>query len=528
MRLAWLRRGALLAALLSLMHACGARTGLRPGDENAEGGEGGGDGPAGGGDPGFEPECRTALDCPNDDLCAPSQCLEGACLKGPSRDCLDTDACTRDRCDPATGACLHEGPTDDDGDGFDEKTTDFEGCGNDCDDDDSAINPAALELCDGRDNDCDDAIDEGTSITYSGLEPVRLSAPDHLRAFRGGLARSEATLGVSYTGVGADSRHRGFFIEIDADGSVITPSRQLNEINADNWAGSLVWTGEYHATAWADARHGNYEIFFNRLTTEGQKLGADLRLTDAPDFSVHPTLVELEDGFVIAWDDRRLEDTGGVAKIFGVHVASNGSVAGEQILTTETDVTEYPAIARGKRRLGLAYTALLPSGEVFGRFRTFSPDFGGPSNYVDFGLDVQEPSVVFAGDRFVVTWQTYAAGPGPSIMAAVISEDGVTEVGATAVTSGATYARTHAVLSLGDRLLLIWADDFDGNYELYSQVMSADLGLLRGRERITFDAADTLSPSAVLTSNGGVGILFDDWRSGSEQVYYTRLDCLAP
>jgi len=46
------------------------------------------------------------------------------------------------------GACV-----DQDGDGF---------CaGEDCDDQDAAVNPAAAEQCDGRDDDCDGAIDEG-------------------------------------------------------------------------------------------------------------------------------------------------------------------------------------------------------------------------------------------------------------------------------------------------------------------------------------------------------------------------------
>jgi hypothetical protein len=45
---------------------------------------------------------------------------------------------------------------DDDGDGYSE-------CDGDCSDSDPTVHPTAAELCDGRDNDCDGAIDEGCS-----------------------------------------------------------------------------------------------------------------------------------------------------------------------------------------------------------------------------------------------------------------------------------------------------------------------------------------------------------------------------
>jgi hypothetical protein len=141
------------------------------------------------------------------------------------------------------------------------------------------------------------------------------------------------------------------------------------------------------------------------------------------------------------------------------------------------------------------------------------------------GSDVQEPSVAYVGGRFVVAFQTYDLGPGDAIEMAVVSEDGIVVKAAAPVTSGANFARTQSLVSLGDRFVLVWADDHDGNYELYSQVMDADLTVLRPRERITFNDADSLWPIATLLPDGGIGILFDDWRTGPRHVYYTRLDC---
>jgi CHRD domain/PKD-like domain/Secretion system C-terminal sorting domain/Putative metal-binding motif/Dictyostelium (slime mold) repeat len=64
----------------------------------------------------------------------------------------DNDPCTFDACDPITGISHTE--IDLDGDTYST-------CEGDCNDNSAAVNPAAIEVCDGIDNNCNGTIDEG-------------------------------------------------------------------------------------------------------------------------------------------------------------------------------------------------------------------------------------------------------------------------------------------------------------------------------------------------------------------------------
>jgi len=101
------------------------------------------------------PGCDDGLACTGQESCDET----GACrsIPGTAPDCDDDDACTIDSCSEP-GECQHEpGDTDADGDGF--------SCGEDCDDRDGEVSPEADELCNGRDDDCDSDVDEGSACS---------------------------------------------------------------------------------------------------------------------------------------------------------------------------------------------------------------------------------------------------------------------------------------------------------------------------------------------------------------------------
>jgi hypothetical protein len=470
--------------------------------------------------------CLGDLDCGESNACTPVHCVGGACVAGPVVNCDDGDPCTTDSCAPDTGACSNVPVTpDEDGDGFRAPLPGFlpgapGSCGNDCNDASASAHPGAVEVCDGVDNDCNGVVDDGLTYTPVGGQPLLLSSGAR-QASTGGVAFGTGAFGVTFAA--QHDAWQNTFTGVSPPGALTIPEAPITHESTDAFSGPVVFNGSVFGNAWEDRRDNDYEIYFNRLDPKGQKLAKDLRVTNAPNFSLSPDIVWDGTDFVLVWDDLRDGDDSAV--VFAQTIDGNGKLVGGNVPLTSPSVdADSPHVAKGSFNLGVTFNQVQNGVRALG---FLTSDFGLTTVSITTVLttgNAASSAVAWANDRFVVVWDTDDTVPGHTIRGATVNAAGSIIAPERDVTAPAPFARSEALLSLGDRLLLVWAEENDGVYALYSKTIGTDLSELSPKAQVTFGPADSINPALAFGPNG-VGVVFDDRRSGSFQVYYTRLDC---
>ena len=478
-------------------------------------------------DAGKRAECLRDEDCTTSNACLPRACEEGVCVDAAPVVCDDGDPCTLATCAPATAECTSEPATPDaDGDGHRAPLPGtvagaIGSCGDDCDDGAASAYPGGVEVCDGLDNDCNGVTDDG--YTFQKTQAQRLLVAQGEKGAESG--------GVVHTG-----RQYAFFVSVhDAHkqaqlvgfDSALGPRfrSDVSLTNSDTFAGGIAWTGQALAVAWEDRRDNDYEVYFNRFDTLGQKLNPDLRVSEAPGFSLDPVVHFTGTEFLVLWADGRRGSN--AFSIFGRRIGLLGTLESEEIeLTPDYPGARAPSLTGGETELGLVFNMSAPDGNrVMFRMLSENLDTLGPVTFVSPPNGTGGTSV-FADGRYLIFWSEYNRGPGESIWGAVVSSDGELLQGARPLTAGGGFARSHSVLPLGDRVLLAWANNWGASYDLYVQTFSLELQPLDEVQQVTFSSLDVLGPRLTLASEGMVGLSYTERsEENGPRVWLETLSC---
>lgn len=475
-------------------------------------------------------QCLFDEDCVSSDLCQPTVCVAGSCQQVPEPlSCDDDDECTVDRCDPRTGSCVFDPLSfDRDGDGFLGPRAGFVpgssgACGDDCDDTSELAFPGGTELCDGVDNDCNGVIDDGAQYNLVSDEPLRLSRPEDSRSSPRGLTfdgeRWAATLW------GEDERREFRVLGITPDGTIEFDKAVTNH-NGGSYGGPIAWTGSLHGVAWSDNRQGEtVEVYFNRLDRNGDKLGPDLRLTQTSELSRGAFLRYNGSEFVVFWDDTLNRTT----SLYGQRITLDGETVGEARRVTPAGLhAEFASMDFGQTRVGVLFESSNDAGDRTLNFMTTDHGFEGDPTLVSVDTDPDSHHIAFASDRFIAVWSQQFPGQliGETVYGATFDEQGNPLEAKTALTPGGANTRGGSLLSLGDRSLLFWSDDREGNYELYVKTIDNELNELTPPQRLTFADGYSLGAKAAFGPDSQVGVLFTDSRDGGAgHAYMLRLSC---
>lgn len=478
-------------------------------------------------------DCFRDADCETRDLCTQQRCVARKCEIVSRTQCDDRDPCTDDACDAKTGACVFTPKTFDlDGDGhrapLPGKLAGEPGaCGDDCDDAEPLAYPGNREVCDGVDNDCDGVVDNGARYAprLPGAE-VRVSPVDVDYAEPSTLARggNKALLAAYMASVAGQVAPRS--LTLDDLGKALSPAAAVSGANAAAGGATAVWIGDRYGVVWSDRRDGDYEVYFATLDAQGRKLPpGDVRITVDDGFSIYTSLVWTGSEFVVAWQQ---EVSGDRWVVEAQRLGVDGRLLGDIVrIASDTLSEQAPSLAAGPRGLGLAYVR----GDAGSQAVWFSAyDFalkraGGPTR-ISADTRGRSPQAIAFRERFVVSYWDPTPGARAAKLA-LLGSDAALVAGPVDAAPPGGQSREPAVLSLGDRLLAVYAEDRGDSqgFELWSRVFGADLAPLEAPARVTDAPGDSTGPILAFGHTGKVGVLFRDDRLGKPAAFYTSLAC---
>lgn len=494
------------------------------------------------------PDCETFEDCAGaEDLCLPVGCvveekvreedgrryLVGTCVDLEPVDCDDGDECTDDACRSRDGTCSSKPATlDADGDGFNGPRSGFtagsEGsCGDDCDDTSALAYPGALEVCDGVDNDCNGIIDDGATWLPLDLEPIRLSNDGLAPAAPGGVAWS----GESWLAMFDTKSAQGQQVvrsRLSPDGQELDPAdTNVSEANSDSFSGPILWVGDRYGAAWNDRRNADYEVYFALFAPNGDKITPDTRLSNASGFSLYPDLAWTGQEFVVLWQDER----SGIFELYAQRLDIEGQLVGGETLVATADFNqaEAPVLAATSLGIGVAYgLGTAEDRRIAFKVleRDLTPRFE-PVLLTDGTTQARYQAIAANGSEYVIVWSDSSEGT-QGIWGAIVDQDGAVRVAPRRMVDPGPgrHTRNPTVRALGDRVLVVYADDRDADaFELWAKLLDADLEPLEEERRITDAPADTVVPRTAFGPDGNLGVLFRDDRIGEQHVWFTRLGC---
>jgi hypothetical protein len=402
----------------------------------------------------------------------------------------------------------------------------------DCNDADPATHPGAAEVCDGRDNDCDGAIDDQPACNRTCDQDEKRAG--ELRVTTGPanavgpvLAWSGSAYGLAWID-SRDGHTEIYFARLDASGAKIGADVRVTQVSSSKNGVRLVWSGSEYALAWTDNRDGNDEIYFARLDASGAKIGGDVRVTNQPAPSESPVLAWSGSRYGLAWYDSQTAGTG----IYMTMLDRTGSK-----LYPELRIDTAPSGS------GPAPSSLVWNGTDFGL--AWDDNRSGNAEIYFTRVDAARTKVgpdvrvtndpgssygailVWTGGQYGVTWVSDPGDGTRTVHFIGLTPAGVRIGAATPVAVG--FSDAPATAWTGEEFGVAW--DFRASPAVRSDVFFGRLDASGAKQGVDIQVTDTPlgsgTPSIVWTG-AEYGVAWGETQAGNSQldeIHFARIGC---
>ena len=432
-------------------------------------------------------------------------------------------------------------PTDGDGDGtFDlvdncpelinwfQLDDDKDGYGNECDcaSGDPLAFPGATEYCDGVDNDCDDVVDEGClgtcAVPGTQISDIKVSSDSGASH-----AASVAWTGTEYGVAWHDNRQGDgnweiYFARLDSNGQRVDPEVRITDAEGVSAYPSLVWTGTEYGLAWRDERDGDPEIYFTRLTSNGLGLAPARRLTDAAGLSGWPSLAWNGEEFGVAWYDER---DGNREIYFNRLHASGNKIRADIRVTDDPGVSHMPSLDWTGKDWGVAWhdDRFGDTEILFSRLDPAGNEIGDDVRVTDAAGSSENVALVSSGAIYGAVWHDSRDGAW-EVYFARLDPSGAKVGTDLRVTSAAEISGWPDVTWTGSEFGVFWHDQRNGNWEIYQRTVDPRGVATSPETRLTFEGTGSYQPS-VVWSGSSYALAWHDDRAGNFEIHLNFVYC---
>jgi hypothetical protein len=288
----------------------------------------------------------------------------------------------------------------------------------------------------------------------------------------------------------------------------------------NSWYVSIAVSGSIVHVLWSvDVLIGNYETFYKRSLDGGSTWGFDNQLTFTPGITSGNCIsVSGSKVHVVYYDN-----CDGWWEVYYKQSADGGSTWKPDVrLTYDPAVSGNTAVCAAGSLVHVVWEEQRDGNReiYYKRSGDEGMTWGEDTRITDNDSLSRLPCVGASGQETYIIWQDYRDGDF-EIYFKHSPDEGLTWEEDTRLTDYPGYSIFPNLTVSGTGLCVVWADDRDGNPEIYYKY-SSDGGINWGEDtRLTDDTAVSNFPS-VSVSGSQVNVTWSDDRDGNSEIYYKR------